>query len=35
MKARELPQQETEAEVSARVLNRMSQLGMPVSITVA
>lgn len=32
MKARELPQQKTEADVSVRVLNRMTNLGMPVSV---
>lgn len=32
MKARELPQQKTEAEISVRLLNRMTSLGMPVSV---
>lgn len=35
LKSRELPQQETEAAVSARVLNVMTGLGMPVSVKVA
>jgi hypothetical protein len=35
MKARELSQQRTEAAVSVRVLNRMTNIGMPVSIKVA
>ena len=35
LKARELPQQKTEAAVSVRVLNRMTGLGMPVSVKVA
>ncbi len=35
LKARELPQQRTEAAVSVRVLNRMTGLGMPVSVKVA
>ena len=35
LKARELPQQKTEAAVSVRVINRMTGLGMPVSIKVA
>ncbi len=34
LKARELPQQRTEAAVSVRVLNRMTGLGMPVSVKV-
>jgi len=34
MKARKLPQQKTEAQVSVRVLNRMTGLGMPISIKV-
>jgi len=32
MKARELPQQKTEAWISASALNIMSNLGMPVSV---
>ena len=32
MKARELPQQKTEGGIGARVLNRMTSLGMPISI---
>ncbi|MCP4862904.1 MAG: IS5/IS1182 family transposase, partial [Alteromonas sp.] len=35
LKARELPQQKTEAAVSVRVLNRMTGLGMPLSVKVA
>ncbi len=35
LKARELPQQKTEAAVSVRVINRMTGLGMPVSVKVA
>ena len=35
LKARALPQQKTEAAVSVCVLNRMTSLGMPVSIKVA
>ena len=35
LKSRELAQQKTEAEVSARVLNLMTGLGMPVSVKVA
>ncbi len=35
LKARELLQQKTEAAVSVRVLNRMTGLGMPVSVKVA
>ncbi len=34
LKARELPQQKTEAAISVRVLNRMTGIGMPVSIKV-
>ena len=34
LKARSLPRQKTEAQVSVRVLNRMTQLGMPVSVRV-
>lgn len=34
MKARKLPQQKTETEVSVRVLNRMTNLGMPRSIKI-
>jgi len=34
LKSRELPQQKTEAAVSVRVLNRMTGLGMPVSVKV-
>jgi len=35
MKARELSQQKTEAAVSVRVLNRMTNIGMPVSVKMA
>ena len=35
LKARELPQQKTKAAVSVRVLNRMTGLGMPMSVKVA
>lgn len=35
LKARILPRQKTEAQVSVRVLNRMTQLGMPITIRVA
>ena len=35
LKARELTQQKTEAAVSVRVINKMTGLGMPVSIKVA
>ena len=35
MKARELSQQKTEAAVSVRVLNRMTNIGMPVSVKIA
>lgn len=35
LKARLLPRQKTEAQVSVRVLNRMTQLGMPISEKVA
>jgi len=35
LKARLLPRQKTEAQVSVRVLNRMTQLGMPISVRVA
>jgi len=34
MKARVLPQQKTEAWISASALNRMTNLGMPVSIKI-
>ena len=34
MKARKISQQKTEAEVSVRVLNRMTQLGMPISVKI-
>jgi hypothetical protein len=34
LKARVLPQQKTEASVSVRVLNRMTSLGMPVSVKI-
>jgi hypothetical protein len=34
MKARALPQQKTEAWISVSALNRMSNLGMPVSVKV-
>lgn len=34
LKARQLPQQKTEAGISVRVLNRMTSLGMPVPIKV-
>ena len=34
LKARELPQQKTEAAVSVRVINRMTDLGMPQSVKV-
>jgi Transposase DDE domain len=34
MKARALPQQETEAGISASALNRMTNLGMPVSVKI-
>jgi len=35
LKARLLPRQKTEAQVSVRVLNKMTQLGMPISVKVA
>ena len=35
LKAREIPQQKSEAQVSVRVLNRMTGLGMPVSVRIA
>ena len=35
MKARQVPQQKTEANISARVLNSMTQLGMPKSVKVS
>ncbi len=35
LKARELPQQKTEAAISVRVINRMTSLGMPISVKVA
>jgi hypothetical protein len=34
MKARALPQQKTEARISASALNRMTNLGMPISVKV-
>ena len=34
LKARKMPQQKTEAQVSARVINRMTSLGMPKSVKV-
>jgi hypothetical protein len=34
MKARVLPQQKTEAWISASALNRMTSLGMPVSVKI-
>lgn len=34
MKARELPQQKTEGAISVRALNRMTSLGMPISVKV-
>jgi len=34
MKARALPQQKTEARISASALNRMKNLGMPISLRV-
>jgi hypothetical protein len=34
MKARALPQQKTEAWISVSALNRMTNLGMPVSVKV-
>ena len=34
MKARALPQQKTEAGISASALNRMTNLGMPVSVKI-
>ncbi len=34
LKARSLPQQKTEADVSVRVLNRMTSLGMPISVKI-
>ena len=35
MKAREIPQQKTEGGIAVRVLNRMTSLGMPVSVKVS
>jgi len=35
MKARALPQQKTEARISSSALNRMTQLGMPISVKIA
>ena len=35
LKARKLAQQKTEAEVSVRVINKMTGLGMPVSVKIA
>ena len=34
LKARNLPQQKTEASISVRVLNQMTSLGMPVSVKI-
>ena len=34
LKARSLPQQKTEADVSVRVLNKMTSLGMPISVKI-
>jgi len=34
MKARALPQKKTEARISASALNRMTSLGMPVSVKI-
>jgi len=34
MKAREIPQQKTEGGIASRVLNRMTSLGMPISVKV-
>ena len=34
MKARKIPQQKTEGGIATRVLNRMTSLGMPVSVKV-
>jgi hypothetical protein len=34
LKARNLPQQITEAQASVRLLNRMTQLGMPKSVRI-
>lgn len=34
MKTRELPQQKTEARIGASALNRMTQLGMPISVKI-
>jgi hypothetical protein len=34
MKARELPQQKTEGGIATRALNRITSLGMPVSVKV-
>ena len=34
MKARALPQQKTEARISASALNRMTNLGMPISVKI-
>ena len=35
LKARALPQQKTEARIGASALNRMTQLGMPISVKIA
>ena len=35
LKARKLAQQKTEAEVSVRVINKMTSLGMPISVKIA
>ena len=35
MKAREIPQQKTEGGIAVRVLNRMTSLGMPISVKVS
>jgi hypothetical protein len=34
LKARALPQQKTESSISVRVLNRMTALGMPISVKI-
>ena len=34
MKARDIPQQKTEGGIATRALNRMTSLGMPVSVKV-
>lgn len=35
MKARETPQQKTEANISVRVINKMAQLGLPKSVKIS